>query len=263
MKTKKLALTLAALGGVAVLALSAARAEDTRPALASARPTPDLGPGARARGAEGSSAGPGGGAKERTLTGKAEAPALDPSATTERAETVALAQERTVFEGWFAAILIAGASIAAIAWAHNRAKGDVRIQPVRVLSSSSLGGRARLVLVEVRGRELLLSVGDGGAQLLTEWAAESEVEPETGLLRQEAALRAEPAAGTTPAASIAPTRLSGAITGLLQLRADASRAERTDASSTFDAEPTAGTPGRLGLSATELYGRWSKHLNER
>lgn len=47
-------------------------------------------------------------------------------------------------------------------------------QQIRIVSSTAIGPRLRLVLVKVQGREMLLSVSDRGAQLLDRWHADDD-----------------------------------------------------------------------------------------
>ena len=78
-----------------------------------------------------------------------------------------------------AAILLFSLAAAAALYARAKKGAPSASTAMAIVASESLGGRNRLVLVEVRGRELLLAVGDRGATLITELLAEAPVaEPE-------------------------------------------------------------------------------------
>jgi flagellar biogenesis protein FliO len=100
-------------------------------------------------------------------------------------------------------VLCAFGAYAVIAAKKKKQVDDV----MQVIGRQALGGRARLMLVAVRDRELLLSVNEKGASLLAEWPGEPRIEePEEA---PEAHDELEQAA--------APTT-SAAISGLLRLR---------------------------------------------
>ncbi len=64
---------------------------------------------------------------------------------------------------------ICGAGLGLVVWARKR-KPPAEAEAIRVISSRSLGGKARIVLVAAGERELLLSVSDRGAtRLIGRW----------------------------------------------------------------------------------------------
>ncbi|MFO0728293.1 MAG: flagellar biosynthetic protein FliO, partial [Myxococcota bacterium] len=105
----------------------------------------------------------------------------------------------------FVGILALGA-ICLLAWLKQRKGLMPELTDVSVLSSTAVGPKTRLVLVAVQSRQLLLSVSDRGAELLTELNAEES--PRTARAERTEA-RAEP----TPEAR--PNK-SAAINGLLE-----------------------------------------------
>jgi flagellar biogenesis protein FliO len=114
--------------------------------------------------------------------------------------------------GWIVAGAIACAA-GAIAWfAKRRANLTIQGEALKVLAEKTLGGRNRLVLVEAKGREILLSVSDRGAQRILDWWADDEGE-DTGDLPS----RPAPAA-MTPSIHAEPPTVSEAVSGLYRLR---------------------------------------------
>lgn len=65
-------------------------------------------------------------------------------------------------------LLLAGCAATA-AYVKRRRGPTEEKDPIRVIATQALGGKTRLVLVAVAGRELLLSSSDRGAQLIADW----------------------------------------------------------------------------------------------
>jgi flagellar biogenesis protein FliO len=71
--------------------------------------------------------------------------------------------------GWIAALLIAGGSAALIFWSKKRANRTSGQELMQILAERPVGPKTRLVLVEAKGREILLSVSDKGAERILDW----------------------------------------------------------------------------------------------
>lgn len=102
---------------------------------------------------------------------------------------------------WALAILALGGAAALVLVARRKRGAAIDGDRIRVLSSQSVGAKARLVLVSVQDRTLLLSVGDQGAQLIVEMDGEGPT------AEAEAAV-----------AKVEPTHQSPAISGILALK---------------------------------------------
>jgi flagellar biogenesis protein FliO len=169
------------------------------------------------------------------LTGTARTPG-GPVARAPRAEDEALSRAIT----WATVLALVAAAAVLVRTAHKRRHTPDRGE-LTVVSSRALSPKVRVVLLAVGGRQLLLSVADKGAELLTELTPEEtaaapaeELSPAQRALARAAAnfARAEPRAlseAPAPKAVAAPAAStpasSPAISGLLALRA---RATGTD-----------------------------------
>jgi flagellar biogenesis protein FliO len=169
------------------------------------------------------------------LTGTARTPGA-PVARTPRVEDEALSRAIT----WATVLALVAAAAVLVRTAHKRRHTPDRGE-LTVVSSRALSPKVRVVLLAVGGRQLLLSVADKGAELLTELSPEEtapmpaeELSPAQRALARAAAnfARAEPRAlpdAPAPkavAAQAASTPASSpAVSGLLALRA---RATGTD-----------------------------------
>jgi flagellar biogenesis protein FliO len=135
---------------------------------------------------------------------------------------------------------VALTALGALFWARRRRRGPAA-QPhvVRVLSSQSLNAKAQLVLVAVNDREMLLSVGERGAQLLAEWTprasgdeAEADAEAEAPALGALDTITPSPARRAEAKPPRAAAK-SAAIAGLLRLRRpEAAAADEAEADGT-------------------------------
>lgn len=169
------------------------------------------------------------------LTGTARTPAT-PVARAPRADDEALSRAIT----WATVLALVAAAAVLVRTAQKRRHAPDRGE-LTVVSSRALSPKVRVVLLAVGGRQLLLSVADKGAELLTELTPEEtaapaaeELSPAQRALARAAAnfARAEPRAlpdAPAPKAVAAPATStpasSPAVSGLLALRA---RATGTD-----------------------------------
>lgn len=96
-----------------------------------------------------------------------------PLAAAPIADALALADEGGPGAGhtpiFLSILLLSAAGIATILLARRRRGDALPQQLLRVVSSCQLSPKVRIVLVTVGDRELLLSVGDGGATVLGRW----------------------------------------------------------------------------------------------
>lgn len=76
--------------------------------------------------------------------------------------------------GWMIAVGAGLASVALIAVLQKKRNIFAVEETIKVVAAKQLGPKARIVLVETRGRELLLSVGDRGAALISDWWVDDE-----------------------------------------------------------------------------------------
>lgn len=78
---------------------------------------------------------------------------------------------------WVTVLGLMGAAAVLIRTAQKRKQGTVDKGEVTVISTRALSPKVKVVLVGVAGRQLLLSVADKGAELLTEITPEEDVVP--------------------------------------------------------------------------------------
>ena len=75
----------------------------------------------------------------------------------------------------WALLLVLGAAVLAVVLKTRKTTWDISERPeIRVLATKPLNPKVRLALVEIKGRELLLSVGDRGANLVVDFWVEEE-----------------------------------------------------------------------------------------
>jgi flagellar biogenesis protein FliO len=117
-----------------------------------------------------------------------------------------------------ALVVLAACALGAVAL--KRRRGDAPSEdPLRIVASRSLGGRARVVLIAAGGRELLVAVNDKDARLLGRWGRgkragtdEADQRDESNAIDPLAALSIDVERPTAAAPS------SPAIEGILRLK---------------------------------------------
>ncbi|RMH45162.1 MAG: hypothetical protein D6689_00545 [Deltaproteobacteria bacterium] len=122
------------------------------------------------------------------------------------------------------AILAIGASAGLWWWQRRRGpRAAVTDGDIEVVASRSLGGKARIVLLRAAGREVLLSIGDKGPQLIAQWKRSARGSAGAALATDRTAASADPRPSapqpiTSPAPSVSAPAASPAVAGLLKLR---------------------------------------------
>ncbi len=107
---------------------------------------------------------------------------------------------------WGLVAILALGGLSAAAWLKQRKIGLPDAGEISIVSQASVGPKTRVVLLGVQGRQLLLSVSERGAELLTEITEERrELSSGRGDLRQDQATEAR-------------AQKSAAITGLLEMK---------------------------------------------
>lgn len=71
-------------------------------------------------------------------------------------------------------LLIAGAGVVVWRSRQKTTEGD-DYENMRVVASKQLGGKSKIVWLSVANREMVVAVGEGGTQLLTEWRRDEEL----------------------------------------------------------------------------------------
>ena len=123
------------------------------------------------------------------------------------------------------ALLVIGGAVVLL----RRKRGQVAAaDPIRIVASRSLGGKAKVVLLAAGGRELLVAIDGRGTRLLARWRADEDEAAEASPSKpdlESAAARLRRALGSGPLAAVAPvepappvTPSSSAVSGLLRLR---------------------------------------------
>jgi flagellar biogenesis protein FliO len=70
-------------------------------------------------------------------------------------------------------MILGGAAFAA--WRLKQKSSDLQdTEELRIVASKQLGGKAKVVWLSVAGREMVVSVGEAGTQLLSEWPQDSD-----------------------------------------------------------------------------------------
>lgn len=107
---------------------------------------------------------------------------------------------------WGLVAILALGGLSAAAWLKQRRLGLPDAGEISIVSQANVGPKTRVVLLGVQGRQLLLSVSERGAELLTEITEERrELSGGRGELRQDQAAEAR-------------VQKSAAITGLLEMK---------------------------------------------
>lgn len=107
---------------------------------------------------------------------------------------------------WGLVAILALGGLSAAAWLKQRKIGLPDAGEISIVSQANVGPKTRVVLLGVQGRQLLLSVSERGAELLTEITEERrELSSGRGDLRQDQAAEAR-------------AQKSAAITGLLEMK---------------------------------------------
>ncbi len=162
-----------------------------------------------------------------------------------------LGEDEAAGSPWGAVLVIFGvlgaAGVSSLVLRKNNTAdgGDV----IEVLATKTVAPRTKVVLISARNREVLISIGDKGATLLTEWLAEDHAspapfaipdakgaaEPElqfempVEVAREPEALLAlsqveiEPSIAPEPSYQVPARSQSDAVAGLLELRKKAQR----------------------------------------
>jgi hypothetical protein len=108
-------------------------------------------------------------------------------------------------------VLAAGIAVALVFLAQKNKQKKLDGDTIEVLATRQLGGRAKLMLVSARGRELMLSVNDRGAKLLVEWPGSEAEEKQPSISLEEPFFARDEHDEERESAS-------AAVSGLLRLR---------------------------------------------
>lgn len=87
--------------------------------------------------------------------------------------------------GWLVAVAAGLGTVALIAVLQKKKNVFATKETIKVVAAKQLGPKARVVLVETRGRELLLSVSDRGATLISDWWTDNKESDEVPAAKEE------------------------------------------------------------------------------
>jgi flagellar biogenesis protein FliO len=121
---------------------------------------------------------------------------------------------------WAGAIVLACGGVAVFAKLKQKKLFNVDDEAIKVLGQKSLGGRAALMLINARGRDVLLSVNPSGASLLAEWPGTGDLEVKEPVEKRVEAkndFAADFASDLVEEEAAAPPP-SAAVSGLVRLR---------------------------------------------